>query len=220
MIDNVRNLIYKIIIFSVTTTLATTTKARDSGYDVVFMFDSSVSKQSLFEEMKNFAIQLTRRTGIDTGEYRIGFMRYSTDAETLTQLNKYDRTDDLIVDMLRMNYRPGESNLQNALDTVMLNMFREDYGDRDFARNLIVLLTGVDQSSNSYDAFRAAERAEDLGINLYTVGFYLNDTFEINEVSTHPLSTFRYLINNRGDTQLAMNELARSSKNYELVGQI
>ena len=91
------------------------------------------------------------------------------------------------------------------------DMFTGRNGDRNFARNLIVLLTGVDQSTNPYDAFRAAERAERDGINLYTVGFYLDDTFEIDDVSTHPLSTYRYLVNFRKDLNRVPSDIVTSS---------
>lgn len=47
-------------------------------------------------------------------------------------------------------------------------------------------------------------------INIYSVGFYLNDTFEIDEVSTHPLNIHRYFVNGHGDLNDVPGDLARS----------
>ena len=197
----------------VTTTLpTTTTKPRDTGYDVIFMLDSSVPDEEVFNQMKDFASNIADRLSIDDEEYKIGIMRYSSRSDAIAQLNRLEKKNDVLREIQNISYRPGDSNLAAAMDDVRQNMFTGRNGDRDFARNLIVLLTGVDQSTNPYDAFRAAERAERDGINLYTVGFYLDDTFEIDDVSTHPLSTYRYLVNFRGDLNRVPVNLVASSK--------
>jgi hypothetical protein len=72
-------------------------------------------------------------------------------------------------------------------------MFTTEKGDRDYARNYIILLTGQDRSLSTNGAWAAAERAEDEGIQLYVVGLDIDDTMELNETPSHPLSTFQYL---------------------------
>ena len=196
-----------------TTTLPTTTtpKPRDTGYDVIFMLDSSVPDEVVFNQMKDFASNIVDRLSIDDEEYKIGIMRYSSRSDAIAQLNRLETKNDVQREIQQISYRPGDSNLADAIDDVRQNMFTGRNGDRDFARNLIVLLTGVDQSTNPYDAFRAAERAERDGINLYTVGFYLDDTFEIDDVSTHPLSTYRYLVKFRRDLNRLPSDIVTSS---------
>lgn len=189
----------------------TTTKERDSGYDVIFMLDSSVPDERVFNQMKDFAANVAEGLSIDDKEYQIGLMRYSSNANEIAQLNRLPMKNDVVREIKQISYRPGESNLADAMDDVRQNMFTDRNGDRDFARNLIVLFTGVDQSTNPYDAFRTAEKAERDQINLYTVGFYLNDTFEIDEVSTHPLSTYRYLVNRNRDLNKVPTDLVKSS---------
>jgi hypothetical protein len=173
--------------------------------------DSSVNDRRVFNQIKDFATNLAGNLSIDDEEYRIGLVRYSTASDTFAHLQDLDTRREVIDKIQEIAYQPGESNLQDAIDIVSLDNFQDYNGDRDFARNLIVLLTGVDQSSNPYDAFRAAERAEDLGINIYTVGFYINDTFEVDEVPTHPLSTYQYLIKSKGDINRIPEKLANSS---------
>lgn len=195
-----------------TTTLptTTTTKTPESGYDVIFMLDSSVPDELVFNQIKDVASNVTEELSIDNNKFRVGLMLYSSRADVIAQLNRLSKKRDIVQAIKKTIYRPGDSNLADALDYVRQSMLTNRYGDRYFARNLIVLFTGVDQSSNSYDAFRAAEKVEREQINIYSVGFYVNDTFEIDEVSTHPLNTHRYFVNGHRDLNDVPRDLARS----------
>lgn len=174
------------------------------------MLDSSVPDELVFNQMKDVASNVAEELSIDNIEFRVGLMLYSSRADVIVQLNRLSKKRDIIQAIKQTIYRPGKSNLADAMDYVRQNMFTNRYGDLYFARKLIVLFTGVDQSSNAYDAFRAAEKAEREQINIYSVGFYLNDTFEIDEVSTYPLNIHRYFINGDGDLNDVPRDLARS----------
>jgi hypothetical protein len=76
-----------------------------------------------------------------------------------------------------------------------------DQGDRDYARNFILLITGQDKSLSTNDAWRAAERAETDGIQLYVIGLNINDRVELDETSSHPLETYQYLTGSEKDLQ-------------------
>jgi hypothetical protein len=67
-------------------------------------------------------------------------------------------------------------------------MFTTEKGDRDYARNYIILLTGQDRSLSTNGAWAAAERAEDESIQLYVMGLDIDDTMELDETPSHPLS--------------------------------
>lgn len=177
-----------------------------TGYDVVLLMDSSVPKNT-YQFMKEYAKELVDGFSIEDEEYRVGLMRYSTEADVQFDLDEYTTSKDIKLAIDRANYNPGETDTAKAINTVRQNMFRKSSGDRDYARNLIVLLTGQDQSKNTYDAWAAAEKAEEEGINLFTVGINLNDTKELDELSTHPLKTYRHLINSTS-TQYEINRMA------------
>lgn len=174
------------------------------------MLDSSIPDELVFNQMKDVASNVAEELSIDNIEFRVGLMLYSSRADVIVQLNRLSKKRDIIQAIKQTIYRPGKSNLADAMDYVRQNMFTNRYGDLYFARKLIVLFTGVDQSSNAYDAFRAAEKAEREQINIYSVGFYLNNTFEIDEVSTYPLNIHRYFINGDGDLNDVPRDLARS----------
>lgn len=174
------------------------------------MLDSSIPDEHVFNQMKDVASNVAEELSIDNIEFRVGLMLYSSRADVIVQLNRLSKKRDIIQAIKQTIYRPGDSNLAGAMDYVRQNMFTNRYGDLYFARKLIVLFTDVDQSSNAYDAFRAAEKAEREQINIYSVGFYLNNTFEIDEVSTYPLNIHRYFINGDGDLNDVPRDLARS----------
>ena len=162
------------------------------------VLDSSVD-ESTFNFMKKYAVGLVDKLNIDNEEYRIGAMRYSSYPDVQFNLNRYDNKALVKNRINSIVYRKGQTNTDRAIDAVRQRMFTPRSGDRDFARNLIVHLTGNDQSSNIYDTWAAAERAERDGINIYTVGINLGDLTEIDELSSHPLETYRTLINTRMD---------------------
>lgn len=162
------------------------------------VLDSSVD-ESTFNFMKKYAVGLVDKLNIDNEEYRIGAMRYSSYPDVQFNLNRYDNKALVKNRINSIVYRKGQTNTDRAIDAVRQRMFTPRSGDRDFARNLIVHLTGNDQSSNIYDTWAAAERAERDGINIYTVGINLGDLTEIDELSSHPLETYRTLINTSMD---------------------
>ena len=56
----------------------------------------------------------------------------------------------------QIGYRPGSKNTAAALKYVRKRMFAERYGDRDFAKNYVIMLTGDEPST---DPFAAATEA-------------------------------------------------------------
>jgi hypothetical protein len=133
---------------------------------------------------------------IEDGEYRIGLLRYSTDADIQFDLNSHDTTKEARFDVDSMKYNGGDVNTANAIDVARQQMFTTEKGDRDYARNYIILLTGQERSLSTNGAWAAAERAEDESIQLYVVGLDIDDTMELDETPSHPLSTYQYLTRN------------------------
>lgn len=178
--------------------VATTVKPRDTGYDLVVIMDSSVNT-NYFDWMKDFTKDLTDNIDIDNDEYRVGVLRYSTDSSVQFNLNDYNSGNDVKNAVDGVKYSGGITNTAQAIDTARTQMFRSDRGDRDYARNFILLMTGQDKSLSTNDAWRAAERAEDDGIQLYVIGLNIGDRTELDETSSHPLSTYQHLIRRKED---------------------
>ncbi|XP_033728441.1 uncharacterized protein LOC117317678 isoform X2 [Pecten maximus] len=162
------------------------------AFDLVVVMDSSV-RPEVFSKMTDYVKMVTGELSIDNEKFRMGLLRFSTYPDIQFQLgnHKSQRSVQRAID--RVQYRPGDTNTAEAFDIVRTQMFKRRSGDRSFARNFILYLTGNDESENKFQSFAAAERAEDDGIQIFTVGFGLQDTSELNEISSHPLADFQQL---------------------------
>ncbi|KAJ8319985.1 hypothetical protein KUTeg_001572 [Tegillarca granosa] len=168
-----------------------------TAYDLVIVMDSSVNRRT-YRWMLAFVKNLTGQLNIDNGEFRVGLLRYSTSADVQFNLEDYTTRNDINPAVDLVQYQPGETNTAKAFETVRTQMFRPNKGDRDYARNYILLLTGNEESLDTNEIWREAERVEDEDIGIFVVGIGLNDTREVDETSTHPLSKYRYLVGTRG----------------------
>jgi hypothetical protein len=151
--------------------------------------------------MTTFTKNLAGTVSIDDEEFRVGLLRYSTDADVQFHLNGYSSSGDVKNAVDGVNYKGGITNTAQAIDKARTDMFTRDQGDRDYARNFILLITGQDKSLSKNDAWRAAERAETDGIQLYVIGLNINDRVELDETSSHPLDTYQYLTRSEEDLQ-------------------
>lgn len=176
----------------------TTQAPPEKGHDIVVIMDSTV-KPEQFRSFRKFVKTLAENVNIDSGEVRMGVMSYSTRPRIQWQLKDYDKKDKIIRAVDRIVYNTGERNTAQAINDANKYMFTRRNGDRNFARNFIILLTGEKESTDRYDAYEAAYQAERDGINLFTIGYYLDDTTEVNEIATHPLRTYRHLVDRESD---------------------
>lgn len=186
------HIVFEILIFSFIAT------PEPSAYDLVIILDSSVNQRT-YQWMLDFSKRLTRQLNIDGGEYRVGVLRYSTNSDVQFNLNDHLNQRSIRPAIDRIQHRPGQTNTAKAFETVRTQMFRPQRGDRDYARNYILLLTGNEKSLDTNEIWREAERAEDEDIGIFVVGINTDDTSEIDETSTHPLSQYQYLVRSRSD---------------------
>lgn len=170
------------------------TPAPRHGYDIVVVLDSSV-KPELYDRMKDYTKDFVNQISVDDDEYRMGLLRFSSDADVQFDLKDYGNKEDIFKAIDNIQYQEGgTTDVAKAFDKVRNDMFKQPKGDRDFARNYILLLTGNERSDDTNAAWAAAERAEDEGIGIYVVGIGVNDRTELDETSSHPLTTFQYLV--------------------------
>ena len=168
---------------------------------MVVVLDSSVS-QEYFDWMTTFTKNLLDTICFYHEEFKIGLLRYSTDSNVQFNLNDYQSSGNVRKAVDNVSYQGGITNTAQAIDTARIQMFRPDQGDRDYARNFILLVTGQDKSLSTNSTWRAAERAETDGIQLYVIGLNINDSVELDETSSHPLTTYQYLIKSKRELEI------------------
>lgn len=61
-------------------------------------------------------------------------------------------------------------------------MFVRSNGDRSYVRNFIILLIGEKESLDRYDVYEVVYEVEREGINLFIIGYNLDDLVEISEI--------------------------------------
>lgn len=61
-------------------------------------------------------------------------------------------------------------------------MFVRSNGDRSYVRNFIILLIGEKESLDRYDVYEVVYEVERDGINLFIIGYNLDDLVEISEI--------------------------------------
>ena len=177
---------------------------KDTGYDVVFMLDGTVDNRR-FAWMRDFVKDYASQMDIDSGDYRVGAMTYTTSPTLGFNINDHNFQSDVVNAMdSKLKNQPGrQPDLGAAFDYVRNSMFTPSRGDRPKARNFVVLVTGSDRSLRRSNAYDAANRLKDAGYGLFTVGLNIRDKTEIDEVSSKPLNHYQYLVNNeRGFSEL------------------
>jgi hypothetical protein len=170
--------------------------------------------------MKTYLSQQIDLFDINNGQYRVGLAQYTQgpDVTAAWQLNRHDTKSDILSAVLRLPFVRGlgKREIGKGVDYVKNKMFINANGDRVEGRNLLVLLTGADKSDDVYESYRAAERAEDAEINLYTVGFFMNDTQELQQISTWPMRDYHYMVNSGVDVVTVPANLFNSGKYHDL----
>ena len=91
------------------------------------MLDSSVPDGEVFNQMKDFASNIADRLIIDDEEYKIGIMRYSSRSDAIAQLNRLQTKNDVLREIQQISYRPGDSNLADAIDEVRRYVYRKKW---------------------------------------------------------------------------------------------
>jgi hypothetical protein len=212
-----------------TTTTTTTTKRvpidKATGFDVIFMLDATVP-DDIFDWMDTFTQDFVRQIDVDSGDWRVGAMTFGTKGkmDPYFQLNRYGFNDEVVDGFGRITNLPsrGKPDVAGAFDYVRQNMFKEPKGDRPFAYNNVVLITGNEKYLNSEKSYAAAEKLKDVGTNVYTIGLNIDDTDDIDEVSSKALEDFRTIIN----TEDGVSEVAglymhrmKNGKFYSLMAK-
>ncbi|XP_067687441.1 collagen alpha-6(VI) chain-like [Haliotis asinina] len=200
--------------------------ADKEGYDIIFMMDET-ARLPHFDWIHEFVQMFVSSMDVESGEYRVGAMAFSQEPNTIVDLDEYmeqqqilDRIDDKFINLPRV----ALSNVAQAFHHVRTNMFIPQAGDRPKASNFVVLLTDSHESVHTEETISAAQSLKDTGVGVYSVGIKLNDTYELDSISSKPLDEFQYLIQEKQElenlTQLMqqrMKEVVHSEDGYDIV---
>ena len=123
---------------------------------------------------------------IETGQVRIGAVRFSSDADIVFHLNRYSDKNSLKNAILQMAYLGGGTNTAAGITITHKIEFMPENGDRPDIQNIAIIVT--DGRSNNYNyTISSAEAARNDGIHIYTVGVTSNiNEEEMRKMASHP----------------------------------
>ncbi|XP_053570261.1 collagen alpha-6(VI) chain-like [Bombina bombina] len=184
--DDVAGLLLQNVCFGVITNI----QAYSKRYaDVVFLVDSSTSmSSSIFQQIKNFVVEIISQLDVGINKYRVGLAQYSGDSETEFLLNTYETKDEVINHVqTKLNFKRGPLNTGRALDFLRSTFFTEEAGSRINQGNsqFVVFITSA-KSADAVD--QSAQELRSIGVTTISVGIQNADKRELETVATLPFA--------------------------------
>ena len=158
---------------------------------MIFLLDSSGSVgEDNFETLKAFVKGILTELRVEWCGYRVGLAKYGSSALIQWNLNEYNNTADLMFAIDSVGFSYGYTYTAEAIKVTREQMFTEDNGDREEARNIVVLIT--DGLDNVYSRQRAHEirLARNAGIFMVPVGVAVNNREELLTLATDENGAF------------------------------
>ncbi len=168
-----------------------------------------------FDWMLDFAKEFISIIDIGSDRHRIGAMSYSELPNTMINLEDLNTRQEILENLENeINNVPRMSppDVSKAFDHVHSNMFTSHAGDRQKAKNFVILITDNPDSFHTEETISAAHKLKDTGVKIYTVGIRMNDTYELDSVSSKPLDEFQYLINGRQELDEVPQQIKQRMK--------
>ena len=150
--------------------------------DIVMVIDSSGSirdnnPQDGSYDNWNLLLQFVERIiddlYIETGQVRIGAVRFSTNAQNVFYLKEFATSLDknaLKNKIRNMGYLGGHTNTAAAINIMHHEQFRRENGDRPDVQNIAIIITDGNSTVNKQNTIPYAEAARKANIQVYTVG--------------------------------------------------
>lgn len=113
-------------------------------------------------------------------------------------MNRYDDKYDVLFVVNKVFFRRDILfDVVSVIWMVRWRMFNDRNGDWDFVRNFIFFMIVNEWSDDIYVIWNEVEEVEKENINLYIVGFDLDDIIEIDEILIYLFRIYCYFINIR-----------------------
>lgn len=154
-----------------------------------------------------FALQLVY--GIDMSQSRsyIALITFSSTATVNFPLNRYFDKES-VINAMRFAYSGGRTNIQDALQLVNSQVFIPTNGDRNSARNIVVLVSDGYANVNEGNTISEATNVKNRGALIYTIALGTNpDLSTLNAVSSNPDSDYVFRLRNPSEVQTTVDNV-------------
>lgn len=162
----------------------------------MFLLDSSTSVSQInFEKMLTFTREFVLHFNIDSGDVRVGIVRFSTDSQVQFHLHDYHSKPEMLKAISNIKYFPGNTNTAAGIRTMRQVIFSEKYGDRIDVPNYAIILTDGVSNIDSKQTTPEALKAKNVGVEIFVIGIDLTDMKEVNSIASEPLGKHRFIVN-------------------------
>ncbi|XP_045162007.2 collagen alpha-1(XII) chain-like [Mercenaria mercenaria] len=125
--------------------------------DIVFVLDDSGSVGSTnFRHALDFVKEIVRQLDIGPTKAQVAMLTFSTRTEISWYLNRYSTKQDLLAAVGSASYHGGVTHTNAALKVVREQVLTYAHGDRQMAKNVVIVLTDG-QSNDKLDTIKEAQ---------------------------------------------------------------
>lgn len=160
--------------------------------DVAFVIDSSYSiKSDDWDTLIQFVKDVTAELELGPDGYRVGVVRFSWQGSIQIRLDDAGDTATLHDALDEMEHKKGATNIAEGLEVMRRDLFTAEFGDREFAPNIAILITDGYANDRENDTLDEARYAKEAGISLITIGISNNVNFaELAAIASVPEDFF------------------------------
>lgn len=158
--------------------------------DIVFLIDGSDDMKSRFTVVRDFVAKMVDGFDLDQGKDKVAVVQYSNNAQLSFNLNTYNKRDDVLKHIARLNPTGGRPQyigaaLQYAWDHVFASTASRQH---EGARPILVMFAG----GRSKDSARGpANMLKAAGVVIFTIGSRKSNSDEMQAIASeqnHALS--------------------------------
>ena len=121
---------------------------------------------------------------VNTCRYRIGLLKFGSNALVQFHLRRYENTPDLLTAIDNVGYSYGFTATAQAIKEVRENMFTRPNGDRKNVRNIAVLMTDGLSNVRQRQTMTEVRRARNQGIHIVPLGVTSKGKDELRQMAT------------------------------------
>ena len=134
------------------------------------MLDESGSiREDRFVLLKQFASSIVNELEIRPERTRVALVTFKDDIQIKFHLNEYSNKEDVLQAIDLLDYRPGRTNIADALMTIRTRVFTPAHGDRHDIPNVAILVTDGKATVYRERTLPEAIEARTAGIHMIVV---------------------------------------------------
>ncbi|KAK6970939.1 serine-rich adhesin for platelets [Biomphalaria glabrata] len=174
--------------------LAAPSKICTSATDLVFVIDASTSIGATnFKKQLNFVANTASYFRVGSDSLRLGVVSFGTEAIVWINLGDHSSLQGISKALLEITYDGGYAYIHKALRKVTDTMFTSDAGGRDYAPDIVVVITdGL--SNQPFTTAAEAKCLRSAGATIYAVGTSPSvQSLELLLMASRPENVFKSL---------------------------